>query len=171
MEIDIREYEERVLRSLLHLGIYIANACIIAFGRVWSAHMKFWGEIAKFRIKPLPRRNAKGNAYVTDAKGNKILKIDVNGEIVSTIESPLVALNGIVYHPDGFLIVIHTFSGLLYKIDLTAGGDDGSNKVSVVEVTCATLRFGDVVVFDKDCCCRHYACEDDNFKFPILLAF
>ncbi|KAJ0259078.1 Calcium-dependent phosphotriesterase superfamily protein [Hirschfeldia incana] len=97
--------------------------------------------------------DAHGNAYVTDAKGSKIWKVDVNGEIVSTIESPLftspgwynnlVTLNGIVYHPDGFLIVIHTFSGLLYKIDLAADGDDNSNKVSVIEVTGGTLRFGD----------------------------
>ncbi|KAJ4872397.1 Calcium-dependent phosphotriesterase superfamily protein [Raphanus sativus] len=97
--------------------------------------------------------DARGNAYVTDAKGSKIWKVDVNGELVSTIESPLftppgwfnnlVALNGIVYHPDGFLIVIHTFSGLLYKIDLTADGDDSSNKVSVIEVGGDTLRFGD----------------------------
>ncbi|XP_056845510.1 uncharacterized protein LOC108806524 isoform X1 [Raphanus sativus] len=98
--------------------------------------------------------DAQGNAYVTDAKGSKIWKVDVNGKIVSTIESPLftppgwynnlVALNGIVYHPDGFLIVIHTFSGLLYKIDLTAAdGDDSNSKVSVVGVTGGTLRFGD----------------------------
>ncbi|KAG2309701.1 hypothetical protein Bca52824_029449 [Brassica carinata] len=97
--------------------------------------------------------DAHGNAYVTDAKGSKIWKVDVNGSLVSTIESPLftppgwynnlVALNGIVYHPDGFLIVIHTFSGFLYKIDLTADVDAGSNKVSVIEVTGGTLRFGD----------------------------
>ncbi|CAN6969025.1 unnamed protein product [Brassica oleracea var. botrytis] len=96
--------------------------------------------------------DAHGNAYVTDAKGSKIWKVDVSGELVSTIESPLftppgwynnlVALNGIVYHPDGFLVVIHTFSGLLYKIDLTADGDDG-NKVSVIQVAGGTLRFGD----------------------------
>ncbi|CAH2057648.1 unnamed protein product [Thlaspi arvense] len=96
--------------------------------------------------------DAQGNAYVTDAKGSKIWKVDVNGKLESTIESALftppgwynnlVALNGIVYHPDGFLIVIHTFSGLLYKIDLTAHGDN-SNKVTVIEVTGGTLRFGD----------------------------
>ncbi|CAH8320708.1 unnamed protein product [Eruca vesicaria subsp. sativa] len=96
--------------------------------------------------------DAQGNAYVTDAKGSKIWKVDVNGELVSTIESPLftpsgwynnlVALNGIVYHPDGFLIAIHTFSGLLYKIDLTADVGE-SNKVTVIEVTGGTLRFGD----------------------------
>ncbi|ESQ39383.1 hypothetical protein EUTSA_v10001544mg [Eutrema salsugineum] len=93
--------------------------------------------------------DAQGNAYVTDAKGSKIWKVDVNGKLVSTIESPLftppgwynnlVALNGIVYHPDGFLIAIHTFSGFLYKIDLT----NGDNKVTVIEVTGGTLRFGD----------------------------
>ncbi|WZZ14630.1 hypothetical protein YC2023_107719 [Brassica napus] len=95
--------------------------------------------------------DAQGNTYVTDAKGSKIWKVDVNGKLVSTIKSPLftppgwfinlVALNGIVYHPNGFLIVIHTFSGLLYKIDLTEGDD--SNKVNVIEVTGGTLRFGD----------------------------
>lgn len=95
--------------------------------------------------------DAQGNSYVTDAKGSKIWKVDVNGKLVSIIKSPLftppgwfinlVSLNGIVYHPSGFLIVIHTFSGLLYKIDL-AEGDQG-NKVNVIEVTGGTLRFGD----------------------------
>lgn len=58
----------------------------------------------------------------------------------------LVSLNGIVYHPDGFLIVIHTFSGLLYKIDLT-DGDISNDKVSVIKVTNGTLRFGDGLEF------------------------
>ncbi|CAL9223228.1 unnamed protein product [Arabidopsis halleri] len=92
-----------------------------------------------------------GNAYVTDAKASQIWKVDVNGKLVNTITSPLftrpgwynnlVALNGIVYHPDGFLIVIHTFSGYLYKIDLTNG--DVSNQVTVIDVSGGTLRFGD----------------------------
>ncbi|CAA7044266.1 unnamed protein product [Microthlaspi erraticum] len=96
--------------------------------------------------------DGQGNAYVTDAKDSKIWKVDVNGKLVSTIESPLftppgwynnlVALNGIVYHPDGFLIVIHTFSGLLFKINLTDG-----NKVTVIDVTGGTLRFGDGLEF------------------------
>ena len=75
--------------------------------------------------------DAEGNAYVTDAKGNKIWKVGVEGKLISIIRNPLftskewyknlVGLNGIVYHPDGFLIVIHTFSGNLFKIDLTKG--------------------------------------------------
>ncbi|KAM7526988.1 hypothetical protein LguiB_030398 [Lonicera macranthoides] len=35
--------------------------------------------------------NAEGNAYVTDVKGSKIWKIGVNGELLSTIKSPLFA--------------------------------------------------------------------------------
>ncbi|GAV83618.1 hypothetical protein CFOL_v3_27064 [Cephalotus follicularis] len=73
--------------------------------------------------------DAAGNAYVIDAKGSKIWKVGVNGEFLSIIRSPLftpkewyknlvTSLNGIVYHPDGFLIVIHPFSGNLYKIDI-----------------------------------------------------
>ena len=75
--------------------------------------------------------DAEGNAYVTDIKGNKIWKVGVEGKLISIIRNPLfsakewyknlVGLNGIVYHPDGFLIVIHTFSGNLFKIDLTKG--------------------------------------------------
>ncbi|KAK9136692.1 hypothetical protein Sjap_007286 [Stephania japonica] len=68
-----------------------------------------------------------GNAYVTDAKGSKIWKVGVNGDVISVITSPLfthkgwyenlVALNGIVYHPNGFFLVVHTMSGALYKVD------------------------------------------------------
>lgn len=96
-----------------------------------------------------------GNAYVTDAKGGQIWQVDVNGKLVSIIRSPLfippawynnfVSLNGIVYHPDGFLIVIHTFSGFLYKIDVTNG--DITSKVTVIDVSGGSLRFGDGLEF------------------------
>ncbi|KAG7644628.1 SMP-30/Gluconolactonase/LRE-like region [Arabidopsis suecica] len=99
--------------------------------------------------------DAQGNAYVSDAKGGKIWIVDVNGKLVYTIRSPLftpprwynnfVSLNGIVYHPDGFLIVIHTFSGFLYKIDVTNG--DVSSKVTVIDVSGGSLRFGDGLEF------------------------
>ncbi|XWS46554.1 hypothetical protein CRYUN_Cryun14cG0077800 [Craigia yunnanensis] len=92
--------------------------------------------------------DADGNAYVTDAKASKIWKVGVNGEFLSIIRSPLftpkewykslVALNGIVYHPDGYLIVIHTFSGNLLKIDLAKG-----EEVKLIEVAGGPLAFGD----------------------------
>lgn len=99
--------------------------------------------------------DTQGNAYVSDAKGGKIWVVDVNGKLVYTIRSPLfttpgwynnfVSLNGIVYHPEGFLIVIHTFSGFLYKIDVTNG--DVSSKVTVIDVSGGSLRFGDGLEF------------------------
>jgi DNA-binding beta-propeller fold protein YncE len=92
--------------------------------------------------------DAEGNAYVTDAKASKIWKVGVDGNLISVIRSPLftpkewyktlVGLNGIVYHPDGFLIVIHTFSGNLFKIDLTKG-----DEVKIINVIGGSLYFGD----------------------------
>lgn len=93
--------------------------------------------------------DAEGNAYVTDTTGNKIWKVDVNGKPLSIIKSPLfpskqwygdmLSLNGIVYHPDGYLIVIHTLSGNLYKIDISKGDDE----VKLIEVSGGSLRLGD----------------------------
>ncbi|KAB2017263.1 hypothetical protein ERO13_D08G140400v2 [Gossypium hirsutum] len=92
--------------------------------------------------------DAGGNAYVTDAKASKIWKVGADGEFLSIIRNPLftpkqwyktlVALNGIVYHPDGYLIVIHTFSGNLFKIDLAKGYE-----VKLIEVVGGSLVFGD----------------------------
>ncbi|KAJ1397914.1 Six-bladed beta-propeller, TolB-like [Sesbania bispinosa] len=92
--------------------------------------------------------DAEGNAYVTDAKASKIWKVGVDGKLLSIIRSPLftpkdwyktlVGLNGIVYHPDGFLIVIHTFSGNLFKIDLAKG-----EEVKIIKVAGGPLSFGD----------------------------
>ncbi|KAI3892197.1 hypothetical protein MKX03_026859 [Papaver bracteatum] len=89
-----------------------------------------------------------GNAYITDAKQSKIWKVGVNGELLSIIKSPLftfkewyenlIALNGIVYHPDGFLLVIHTVNGALYKINTK------TEEVKLVKlVGGGSLRFGD----------------------------
>nr|ACJ85306.1 unknown [Medicago truncatula]AFK42597.1 unknown [Medicago truncatula] len=92
--------------------------------------------------------DAEGNAYVTDVKASKIWKVGVGGNLISIIRNPLftpkewhktlVGLNGIVYHPDGFLIVIHTFSGNLFKIDLTKG-----EEVKIINVVGGPLYFGD----------------------------
>jgi len=92
--------------------------------------------------------DAEGNAYVTDAKASMLWKVGVDGKFLSVIRSPLftpkewyktfVGLNGIVYHPDGFLIVIHTFSGSLFKIDISKG-----DEVKVIDVVGGPLLFGD----------------------------
>ncbi|KAK4273276.1 hypothetical protein QN277_021711 [Acacia crassicarpa] len=93
--------------------------------------------------------DAEGNAYVTDAKASKIWKVGAEGKLISVIRNPLfvakewyknlVALNGIVYHPDGYLIVIHTLSGNLLKIDLSSGKDEAK----LIKVEGGPLTFGD----------------------------
>lgn len=90
-----------------------------------------------------------GNAYITDAKGSKIWKVGVDGHLLSVITSPLfhpreewyynlVGLNGIVYHPNGFLLVIHTSTGSLFKID--AGKEEVVTKIELVK---GSLVMGD----------------------------
>ncbi|TYI00297.1 hypothetical protein ES332_A11G124100v1 [Gossypium tomentosum] len=92
--------------------------------------------------------DADGNAYVTDVKGSKLWKVGVDGEILSTLTNPLftpkewykslAVLSGIVYLPDGYLIVIHTLGGYLLKIDLAKG-----HEVKLIELAGGPLSFGD----------------------------
>ncbi|XP_009383935.2 uncharacterized protein LOC103971600 [Musa acuminata AAA Group] len=88
-----------------------------------------------------------GNAYITDAMANKIWKVGLNGELVSIIRSNFfiqrkewyynfVGLNGIVHHPDGYLLVIHTASGHLFKVNTA------NEEVTVVRVR-GSLLMGD----------------------------
>jgi len=87
-----------------------------------------------------------GNAYITDAKASKIWKVGANGELLSVIRNDLfqikewhssfVALNGIVYHPNGYLLVIHTASGKLFKVH------PGTEEVKLVKVK-GSLFMGD----------------------------
>ncbi|MFV2058953.1 MAG: hypothetical protein ACC707_21040 [Thiohalomonadales bacterium] len=67
----------------------------------------------------------KGNIYVTDSFSPVIYKIDEYGRAGIFVSYPKwdvaegkFGLNGIVYHPDGMLIVSHYDSGKLYKIDV-----------------------------------------------------
>ncbi|KAJ1297458.1 hypothetical protein BS78_01G377900 [Paspalum vaginatum] len=69
-----------------------------------------------------------GNAYVTDALGSKIWKVSPDGELLGVIKNAtfvqrpgprhnFVGMNGIVYHPNGYLLVVHTSGGDLFKVD------------------------------------------------------
>ncbi|KAJ1699255.1 hypothetical protein LUZ63_007767 [Rhynchospora breviuscula] len=69
-----------------------------------------------------------GNAYITDARSNKIWKLSTDGELLSVIKSDIfvqkkgllnnfLGLNGIVYHSNGYLLVIHTSTGSLFRIN------------------------------------------------------
>lgn len=87
-------------------------------------------------------------------KASKIWKVGVEGKLKSIIRNPLFkakewyknlgmgALNGIIYHPDGFLIVVHTFSGNLLKIDLSKSNEE-EYQVKLIKVEGGPLTLGD----------------------------
>jgi len=67
--------------------------------------------------------DATGNAYVTDSFSNVIYKVAPDGKATVFSDSPLfktkgVGLNGIVCHPNGFLLTVSSGTGAIYKIDL-----------------------------------------------------
>jgi sugar lactone lactonase YvrE len=71
--------------------------------------------------------DAQGNAYVTDSYAPVIYKVDPQGVATVFLDNPAFSapanafgLNGIVYHPDGYLLVAKTDNGTLFKIPLTA---------------------------------------------------
>jgi len=66
-----------------------------------------------------------GNAYVTDSFSPIIYKVDAQGKASVFLEDSRLAapagnfgLNGIVFHPDGYLLVAKYDEGLLYKVPL-----------------------------------------------------
>jgi sugar lactone lactonase YvrE len=73
--------------------------------------------------------DGQGNAYVTDTASARIWKVTPDGsQSFLLTDSPLLqapslsaalpTLNGIVYHPDGYLLVGHSSGGALYKVSL-----------------------------------------------------
>ena len=68
-----------------------------------------------------------GTAYVTDSFSPVIYKVTPDGtaSILArdnvNFSHPNFGLNGIVYHPDGYLIVANVGQGKLYKVDLQNG--------------------------------------------------
>lgn len=77
--------------------------------------------------------DADGNAYVTDSFSPVIYKVDLEGNAEVFLEddqftSETFGLNGIDYHPDGYLLAAVTGNGALFKIPL----DDPSTFSEVV---------------------------------------
>ncbi|KAJ4764431.1 Calcium-dependent phosphotriesterase superfamily protein [Rhynchospora pubera] len=88
-----------------------------------------------------------GNAYITDARSNKIWKLSTDGELLSVIKSDIfvqkkgllhnfVGLNGIVYHSNGYLLVVHTSTGSLFRINTK------TEEITLVKVE-GSLKRGD----------------------------
>jgi sugar lactone lactonase YvrE len=68
--------------------------------------------------------DADGNAYITDSLSPIIYKIDPQGNASVFLEDPQLSggtgfgLNGIVYHPAGYLLVAKSNDGTLFKVPL-----------------------------------------------------
>ncbi|SNC59836.1 Sugar lactone lactonase YvrE [Hymenobacter gelipurpurascens] len=70
--------------------------------------------------------DAQGNAYVTDSFSPIIYKVDAQGVASIFLENAQLAapagmfgLNGIVYHPDGYLLVAKSDEGALFKVPIS----------------------------------------------------
>ncbi len=64
-----------------------------------------------------------GNAYITDSFAHAIYKVDAGGKASvfakhKLFETAGIGLNGIVYHPGGFLLVDNSNTGQIYKVDM-----------------------------------------------------
>lgn len=65
-----------------------------------------------------------GNAYITDSMSPIIYKVDLQGNASVFLENAQLSggtgfgLNGIVYHPDGYLLVAKTSDGTLFKVPI-----------------------------------------------------
>lgn len=72
--------------------------------------------------------DAQGNAYITDSLSPIIYKVDAQGVATVFLENSQLSggtafgLNGIVYHPDGYLLVAKSDNGILYKVPLASPG-------------------------------------------------
>ena len=76
-----------------------------------------------------------GNIYITDSYSPVIYRVDARGMATVFAENKLfssagVGLNGIVMHPDGYLIVANNGSGALLKVPINSPGNVSAVKIN-----------------------------------------
>ena len=95
-----------------------------------------------------------GNAYVTNSDRGVIYKVDVDGEPSIFFQdnnftpgNPFTetGFNGIEYHEDGFLLVVHSVNDKIYKIRI-----DDPSIITEVDLPDGYLRSGDGMYVDGD---------------------
>jgi sugar lactone lactonase YvrE len=124
------------LRKLAALAIYNAsNGTLISYtdlGALRPGLAHFANDIAV---------DAQGNSYITDSLSPIIYKVDAQGVASVFLENSQLSggtgfgLNGIVYHPDGYLLVAKSNDGSLYKVPI-------SNPSSFTRVTTSQSLVG-----------------------------
>jgi len=118
-----------------------------------------------------------GTAYVTDSFSPVIYKVNPDGTASVLVRdnvkftSPTFGLNGIAYHPNGYLIVANTGQGKLYKVDL-----QNANAVTEITGTGAlpgdglTLLNGDLYVVTGGNRVAHVR-STDNWQTATIIKF
>ncbi len=95
-----------------------------------------------------------GNAYVTNSDKGIIYKVDVDGEASIFFRDNSLAppnaimqngFNGIEYHEDGYLLVVHSINDKIYKIMI-----DDPSEFTEVSLPDGFLRSGDGMFLDGD---------------------
>ncbi|MCE7005807.1 SMP-30/gluconolactonase/LRE family protein [Kibdelosporangium philippinense] len=91
-----------------------------------------------------------GNAYVTDPEGDTIYKVDVNGIATPFITDARLSgglgMNGVVWHPAGFLLVVHYTNGKLFKVTRNGITEVAMNKSLIGADGIAFQRDGSLAV-------------------------
>ncbi|WP_128637094.1 SMP-30/gluconolactonase/LRE family protein [Streptomyces sp. C] len=67
----------------------------------------------------------RGNIYVTDSVSDTIQRIGLDGKVTPVVTDPrfaadIVGLNGIVWHPDGYLLAVRYDTGVMFRINPNA---------------------------------------------------
>ncbi|HEY0449277.1 hypothetical protein [Actinophytocola sp.] len=61
-----------------------------------------------------------GTAYVTDTQAGAVYRVTPAGEVSTVVSDPRlgpsIGANGVVWHPDGYLVVVNYTTGALYRI-------------------------------------------------------
>lgn len=115
---SLRPYKEGP-RKLASLGIYdLTNSKLLHF--IDLGHLYPEGDHLANGIAI----DSDGNAYVTDSFSPVIYKVDVDGNASLFLEDDKfkgegINLNGIVYHPEGYLLAVKKSDGTLFKIPVT----------------------------------------------------
>lgn len=91
-----------------------------------------------------------GNAYVTDSLAPLIYRVTADGDATVLLEDAAfegvgINLNGVVYHPDGFLLVVKKNDGRLFRVPL-----DDSRQWSEVQVPRPLIGADGVVLAGRD---------------------
>jgi len=91
-----------------------------------------------------------GNVYITDSFAPVIYKVDTNGNASIFLEDNRfigegINLNGIVYHPDGYLITVKKSDGTLFKIPISE-----PEKLSQIKLKTKIYGGDGILILDKN---------------------